>query len=297
MARRFGGQFSPGGASNAASGAAPAPAPLARPLRGRARTSVLMALALVPVIFAFAQGGPVGLAGNLLAGAAIFGGAVLTREGLKAEAAWTERKVARRPAMPRKLLGAGAVGLGVALAAATGLSGLVSGAVYGVIAGVLHVVAFGTDPMRDKGMEGVDAFQTDRVARTIAEAEKHLDAMRDAVRRAKDREAERRVDRVASTARTMFRTVEDDPRDLTSARRYLGVYLMGARDATVKFADLYAVTRDPKARADYFALLDDLDRAIEAKRETLLLSDRTDLDVEIEVLRDRLKADGLTTGD
>ncbi|CUH41078.1 5-bromo-4-chloroindolyl phosphate hydrolysis protein [Jannaschia seosinensis] len=294
MARRFGGQFSPGGATEAAR---TKPAPLARPLKGRARTAILMALALVPVIFAFTQGGPVGLAGNLLAGAAIFGSGVLTREGLKAEAAWAERRVARRPALPRKILGAVAVGLGVTLAAATGLSGLLPAAVYGLVAGVLHVVAFGTDPMRDKGMEGVDAFQTERVARTIAEAEKHLEAMREAVKHARDREAEARVDRVAATARAMFRTVEDDPRDLTAARRYLGVYLMGARDATAKFANLYAATRDPVARTDYFALLDDLDRAMEAKRETLLLSDRTDLDVEIEVLRDRLKADGLTTGD
>jgi 5-bromo-4-chloroindolyl phosphate hydrolysis protein len=95
----------------------------------------------------------------------------------------------------------------------------------------------------------------------------------------------------------MFRTVEDDPRDLTLARKYLGVYLMGARDATAKFADLYAETRDAKVKADYLALLDDLRRGIEARRETLLLTDRTDLDVEIEVLRDRLKRDGLPIGD
>jgi hypothetical protein len=36
---------------------------------------------------------------------------------------------------------------------------------------------------------------------------------------------------------------------------------------------------------------------MEAKRETLLISDRTDLDVEIEVLRDRLKRDGLPVGE
>ena len=102
---------------------------------------------------------------------------------------------------------------------------------------------------------------------------------------------------VAATARAMFRTVEDDPRDLTAARKFLGVYLMAARDATAKFADLYAQTRDAEAKAEYFALLDDLERGMEAKRETLLITDRTDLDVEIEVLRDRLKRDGLPVRD
>ena len=222
---------------------------------------------------------------------------MLTREGLKAEAAWSARRIARRPAIPRKIFGAVMIGAGVMLGAATGLDGLLPGAVYGLVAAILHVVAFGLDPMRDKGMEGVDAFQTERVARSVAEGEAHLVAMREAVLRAKDREAERRVASLSARAREMFRTVEDDPRDLTSARRYLGVYLMGARDATIKFADLYAVTRDAGAKADYLKLLDDLERGIGARRDKLLLADRTDLDVEIEVLRDRLKADGLPTGD
>ncbi len=256
-----------------------------------------MALAVVPVVTAFFQPGAVAVAVNLLAGAVLFGGAVLTREGLKAEAAWTERRVARRPAIPRKMLGSVAIGAGVALAAMTGLGGLLPAMVYGLIGGALHFVSFGPDPMRDKGMEGVDAFQTDRVARTIEDAEKYLAAMQDAVLRAKDREAETRVAALSQTARAMFRTVEDDPRDLTSARKYLGVYLMGARDATVKFADLYAATRDAGAKADYLGLLDDLQRGIESKRETLMVGDRADLDVEIEVLRDRLKRDGLPTGE
>ena len=34
---------------------------------------------------------------------------------------------------------------------------------------------------------------------------------------------------VAAKARAMFRTVEDDPRDLNPARKFLGVYLMAAR--------------------------------------------------------------------
>lgn len=256
-----------------------------------------MALSLIPVVTAFFQGGPIGLAMNLLAGAAIFGAGTVTQEGLKAEAAWAARKVARRPAVPRKLFGAVLSGIGVALAVSNGFDGLIAGVFYGIIAAALHVTAFGMDPMRDKGMEGVDAFQTERVARTIEEAEGHLDAMEDAVKRARDREAEMRVARLGQKAREMFRAVEDDPRDLTPARKYLGVYLMGARDATVKFADLYAQTRDATVKADYFALLDDLERGIDTKRETLLITDRTDLDVEIEVLRDRLKRDGLPIGE
>ncbi|PWJ18301.1 5-bromo-4-chloroindolyl phosphate hydrolysis family protein [Jannaschia seohaensis] len=294
MAQRYEGRFSPGADGKTA---VSPPPPMSSPLPGRARTSVLMVLAALPAITAFFQDGAVALAGNLAAAAALFGGAWLTREGMKAEAAWAARKIARRPAVPRKILGAVLTGAGVALATMTGLSGLIAGIVYGGVAAALHLASFGLDPLSDKGMEGIDTYQTNRVARSIEEAEKYLAAMQDAVRRAKDREAEARVARVVARARQMFRTVEEDPRDLSAARKFLGVYLMGARDATAKFADLYAQTRDATAKREYFALLDDLERGMDAKRETLLITDRTDLDVEIEVLRDRLKRDGLPVGE
>jgi hypothetical protein len=158
----------------------------------------------------------------------------------------------------------------------------------GLVGAALHFAAFGPDPMRDKGMEGVDRFQTDRVARAVDEAEATLAAMRDAVLRAGDRGLTDRVDRFAGIARGLFRQVENDPRDLTAARKYLSVYLTGARDATVRFADLYARTRDAQARADYVALLDDLDTGFAERSRAFLTNDRTDLDVEIEVLRERL---------
>ena len=103
---------------------------------------------------------------------------------------------------------------------------------------------------------------------------------------------EARVDRFTATARAMFRTVEADPRDLTAARKYLGVYLMGARDASVKFADHYARSRDPQALADYGALLDDLEANFAERTQKLLADGKTDLTVAIEVLRERLAREG-----
>ncbi|MEC8574240.1 MAG: 5-bromo-4-chloroindolyl phosphate hydrolysis family protein, partial [Pseudomonadota bacterium] len=157
----------------------------------------------------------------------------------------------------------------------------------------LHLAAFGIDPMRNKGTEGVDDFQRDRVARVVDEAETYLSAMSDAALRARDRQVEARVEAFQDVARDLFRTVEDDPRDLTGARRYLTVYLMGARDATIKFADIYARSGDAKARNDYLALLADLEQNFAARTRKMLLEDRTDLTVEIDVLRDRLQREGV----
>ena len=234
-----------------------------------------------------------GLAQNLIAFGVLMLAAWLTREGLIAEEAYEARKVARRPAIPRKIFASVLTGLGLAIAGYSADASLLNPIIFAVLGAGLHSFAFGIDPLKNKGMEGVDTFQNDRVAKAVDEAEAHLTAMTEAIGRAGDRKLEQRVAAFQSTARQMFRTVENDPRDLTGARKYLGVYLLGARDATVKFAELYARNRDPQARAEYEALLDDLEKTFAARTEKMLLDDKSDLDVEIEVLRERLEREGV----
>ena len=222
-------------------------------------------------------------------------GAFLLREGLKAEAAFEDRKVARAPAFPRKIFAAGLAGIGAALAVVAHQEafGLVAPILFALVVAGLHLAAFGIDPLKSKGMEGIDTFQQDRVARVVDEAETYLNEMTDALKRSGDRQMEVRLEAFQAQARKLIRTVEEDPRDLTAARKYLGVYLMGARDATVKFADIYSRSRSEEARQDYAALLADLSDNFAARTEKLLTDDRSDLTIEIEVLRDRLSREGV----
>lgn len=290
MAQRFGGKHSP------TESTAPKAGPPRRQMQrasGSGRVNFLY-LAPLPLLWTAFRQDAVGMAVDLAAAAVLVFAAFTVGQGIKAEAEYTSRKVARRPALPRKILAAGLAGVGVFLAAySPEANALVQPLIYAVIAAVLFLAAFGLDPLRNKGMEGIDTHQQDRVARAVENAEDHLEAMLDAIKRAKDRGLERRVEGFQATARTMFRTVEEDPRDLRAAKKFLGVYLSGARDATVKFADLYSRNGDESAKADYIALLDDLEANFAARTSQLLEGDRTDLDIEIEVLRDRLSREGI----
>ncbi|GGD26563.1 5-bromo-4-chloroindolyl phosphate hydrolysis family protein [Sinisalibacter lacisalsi] len=294
MAQRYGGRHSP----EPKPGPTPAhPPSQASPYAGQVRTKAggrvnFLFLAPLPLAVRAFFLAPVGLAMTLAAFGLLILAAWLTREGILAQEAYDARKIARRPAIPRKIFASILTGAGLGLAAFAD-GGVVSAAIFAVLGAVLHGFAFGLDPLKDKGMEGIDTFQTDRVARAVGEAEKHLAAMKDAIQRARDRQLEARVDRFLTTARAMFRTIEDDPRDLTASRKYLSVYLVGARDATAKFADIYARSRSAEARADYLQLLDDLEANFTGKTQKLLIDDRSDLNVEIEVLRERLAREGV----
>ena len=287
MAQRFGGEFSP----DPQGGPTPNPALGQRRTRAGFRVNLLFLLPL-PLIWKAFTGTPIQMASYLGALALMLLAAWLTREGLQAEDAFHARKVARRPALPRKILGAVALALGLGL---TGLAGhgVWAAGIFAVLGLGLHLAAFGLDPLKGKGVEGIDAFQQDRVARAVDEAEAHLGAMATHIDALRDRKLEARLESFAATAREMFRIVEEDPRDLTASRRYLGVYLLGARDATIKFADLFQRTRDEPARTEYLTLLDDLEQSFAARSKKLLLDDKTDLDVEIEVLRERLAREGV----
>jgi hypothetical protein len=298
MAQRYGGAHSPKGPS-APTGNNPAP----NKFRGRTAYQAdirvkLLFLAPVPLLFSaigeLRSGDAFGMAAELTAFFALIFAAYLLRDGIKAQAAFEARTIARPPKIPRKLFAAELTGVGVMLAGFFGWQlDLIPAVVFGVIASAAHIVSFGLDPMRKKGMQGVNEFDAERVAKAVDKAETLLRETLTAAKRIGNRQLEGRVESLAAAARDMFRAVEEDPRDLSSARKFLSVYLRGARDATVKFADLYSKTQDQTARADYEALLGDLEVSFAQQRKTMLLENRSDLDVEIEVLRDRLKQEGL----
>ena len=67
------------------------------------------------------------------------------------------------------------------------------------------------------------------------------------------------------------------------------MYLKSAHEATSKFGSIYNRTRDEKVRDDYAALLEDPHQSFTAINQKLLLEDQSELNLEIDVLRDRLQ--------
>ncbi|OUS07211.1 hypothetical protein A9Q96_07900 [Rhodobacterales bacterium 52_120_T64] len=297
MRKRFGGKFSPSD-STSDKDTPPVNAFRNRRVAPSYLRANMLFLAPLPLLFSgigeLRAGDALGMISEFGALSILLLSAWMLREGMKAETAYEDRKIARPPAIPRKLFAAALSGIGVFTAAALGWGQpMISAALFGILASGAHVFAFGLDPMKKKGMSGHNAFDNERVAKAVEKAEVTLAELYAASARFGDRALEARIERLGASVREVFRAVEDDPRDLTRARKFLGVYLTGARDATVKFADIYSRNRSTEARDDYIALISDLEISFNTHRDVLLLDDRQDLDIEIEVLRDRLQQEGL----
>ncbi len=295
--KRFGGRYSPGGGS-----AKPA-------IKGpdsfkgrRAKAVSLRALLLfvlpTPLLFAayadLSAGDALGMGADLAAHAAFILGAWLLQGGLEAERAYQARTSAKPPAFPRKTAAACFAGIGVGIATFFGWGlGLLETGVFTALAIGAHLSAFGFDPMKAKGLEGVSDAEADRVHEALAKAEALIAETQGAADLLRSDEITERIQRLCASARELVRAVEEDPRDLRRARKYLSVYLKGARDAAVKYAAARDLGHRPEITAQFGVLLTDLEASFDEKRRKLLLDDQTDLEVEIEVLRDRLKQDGV----
>lgn len=290
MPERFGGEYSPDNSRRETPhGGRPSPVPMHW-------RSGLLFFAPLPFLLTAFTSGPAGLLRDLAGFGILILAAWLTREGEKAEAAYAARKVARRPAIPRKIFGSVLTGAGLFVGSMAAGAGLTAPLMLGVAGGVLHFLAFGPDPLADKGTDGAGAFDHDRAARAVSEAEAELARMAAAIRTTGERPLIEKVDGFLRAARALFQSVEDDPRDLTAARRYIGVYVSGAREATEKFANLWTRNKDAAARTTYEALLSDLETNFAQRTTALMSNDRSDLDVEIEVLRDRLAQESAAIG-
>ncbi|WP_246054980.1 5-bromo-4-chloroindolyl phosphate hydrolysis family protein [Paracoccus gahaiensis] len=294
MAKRITGRFSPENLlKNNLPGSPPRPALPPTPRHPHEGRPKWITLAASPFLLGAFFQGATGMVTDLAAFGLVASGMYMTREGLVAQAAYQARRVAKRPAIPRKLFGGVTAALGIGLGAAEPGVWAEAGLI-GAAGLALHQLSFGLDPWRDKGRENVDSFQQGRAETMIDEAEGHLEQMREAIARSGDRRLEARVAEFDASVRHLFDRVRENPGGLASARRYLGVYLSGARDATIRFADLYAQTQDRQTRAAYETFLDDLEKDFIAVADRLLDGDRDALDIEMSVLRDRLAREGLT---
>lgn len=290
-AKKFGGQYSPGGHGTAAPSA---PRPDRQPNKVRADFAAgLLFLLPTPLLFSAIgslMGGAVFGAGvDLLAYACLMLGAWLVREGQKAEAAYHAREIAKPPALPRKLAAAAMAAAGVGLATWLGWGqGLFTALGFAALAGGAHVLAFGLDPMKSKGIEthGVLGEQAAEALDTARERLENIERMSGGLG---DGEITGRVGKLMGAVREMLSMIERDPRDLSRARRYLTVYLKSAEDATQKYAAARKAGIGEDQRDAYLGLIAELEASYDRGREMLLADDKIDLEVEIEVLRERLQ--------
>ena len=249
---------------------------------------------LTAVLFSLFRGELAHLISYAASYALFLGGALLNRRGLHNEVEYEQRRITRAPRYPLKALGAGTI------AAATGLTAFTSG--YGVvIAGCFGACAFlgcrfvyGADPRvhkRGADVHGLD--NTDQVVDALDNAERNIAAIERANDNILNPELSARLRRIVAQGRRILFLIEENPRDLRRARKFLNVYLEGAQRVAEGYARTHRRSPSEELEENFRRVLSTIEDVFDEQHQKMLEHDVMDLDVQIEVLSTQLKREGV----
>jgi 5-bromo-4-chloroindolyl phosphate hydrolysis protein len=256
-------------------------------------------LLIAPLVTSLIAGNVGDVVGLALAILLCYAGMLLVERGLRAEADYVRRALATAPRLPRKLLGAIVVGIGVFVgsASATG-AGLPLSLLFGALAAVGCVLAYGMDPSKDKGLAPELArragVKTEQVIEAITEAEGKLREIEQLAGSLNNRELTARLLRIVTQGRAVLAQIEKDPADLRRARRFLVTYLDGTRDVVRKYREQQSDLADTELAENFRHVLHTVERVFAEQQEVLKRNETMDLEVQIEVLRTQLEREGVS---
>lgn len=263
-------------------------------MAGTAATIILFILPVplvIKAVFALIGGKIFTAAWTLGVFAVMIVAASMIQKGKTAELNWRMKKIARMPRAPNKIMGSLILGA-VTFFAAWFLAkeGFFQSIGFGVAAGAGSLMLYGLDPLHSKGLDGADAA---RVAEALDGARSQLERIEKAGTQISSYQDRERVKSVVASAEKVLDEIENDPKDLRRARKFLNVYLTGAVDVTEKYAAAEAKGTADGLKDGFSKLLTDMENVFKEQHDKLLADDVLDLDVQMDVLRTRLTKEGV----
>lgn len=260
---------------------------------------LLLFLLPLPLVIALLTALAKGQLGAVLANGTGFGlfmlAAVVARAGLGAERNYRQRTLARAPRLPLKALG------GLLLALAAGFTafaaagyGMLMGAAFGIAALVGYLLSYGLDPRQDKFDASQIGVSAEEVLAALEEGERAIQAIEEARARLRNHELRDRLGRIVVQARKVLKGIEEDPKDLRRARKFLVVYLEGAQRVTQGYVRTHERLEPGQLEDNFRRVLDSIEAVFAEQQARLMEDDALDLDVQIEVLQKQLEQEGVT---
>ncbi|WP_047996966.1 hypothetical protein [Puniceibacterium sp. IMCC21224] len=232
-----------------------------------------------------------GTAANVLATVlllALFAAALwLLAQGQRICEAYDTAEIARRPRLPRKIIGSGLIGLLVTFLASAQMDGILSAMGVGLLATMLAVAAFGLDPMSDKGTDDPEILLRHRAAEMTDAADRSLARLVSDVTKLDDEDLIRSTDAARRSMMTLVRALAGNPAALRGLRKPLVKVLELALDEGALLVDAWDGPHRDQARIRYVTRLGALTRAFElrARQRALVRHDAFGLETDLLIER------------
>lgn len=225
----------------------------------------------------------------------VWTGAHLNRLGILDQLVAHDRRYTRAPRLPHQYLGVAAVAAGTALAAQGAAGhGLAVSTVFGLLAATGFHLVYRLPPLRLRAALPRPIVGDKALRKTLREAERRILAIDKAALRLGNQELEQRLTRIAGQGRAILDLIAARPQDRFRARKFLNVYLEGAERVASHYARTHRLARPPVLEQNFRTVLAEVEAVLERQLAQLAEQDVFDLDVQIEVLRQQLKREGIS---
>lgn len=251
-------------------------------------------MALIPAtLFALAKGHVLGVLINAGGFALYMLAASCLRKGFQAEYVYNKSRLAAPP-QPLKLIAAIITALATGIIAWLGAKhSLPVAAIFAVGAFLGMYLSYGFDPRAEKKITAAYGYSGDEIRKALDDSSRIIRSIEQANEQIRNSELNRRIERICEIADNILAEIAADPRDFRRARKFLNVYLDGARQVTEGYAKTHRHTPSDELEQNFRTVLETIESTFREQHQKLLEEDVFDLDVKIEVLTEQLKREGI----
>ncbi len=257
------------------------------------KKGTLLYLFLIPlfiaVILALLQTNIYAFLLNSMAFSLFFITAKVSSIGFLQEAEYMNNTLTKAPKIPYKTIA------GFLLGGSTFLTAWIAGGkpfltalFLGVIGTLGYYMFYGFDPKKDK-LENLGDVSAEFVLETINEAKTKLVKIEGHMREIKDGLLFDKLNIAVSKAKDILETIQNDPKDIRVARKFLIVYIDGIAKVTDSYVAMDEEDIKIETKEKLYGLMEDLDSRFDKELVRLKNNNQFDLDVHIDVLKEQIK--------
>ncbi len=213
----------------------------------------------------------------------------IAQKGFIQEAQYHKDTFSQAPKIPYKMI-AGYLLAGATLFTAyfAGGQDLGKSAFLAVIATVGYYLYYGFDPKSDK-FNNLGDISAEFVLDTIKEAREKLADIQADMNMIDDEALYDKLSIAVAKSEAILQTIQEDPKDVRVARKFLTVYIDGVAKVTNAYASLDESQITPETKSKLHALMDDVEARFDKELKRLKENNAFDLDVHMDVLKEQIK--------
>jgi len=213
----------------------------------------------------------------------------IAQKGFIQEAHYNRDTFSQAPKMPYKMIAGYLLG-GATLFTAyfAGAQDLGKSAFLAVIATVGYYLYYGFDPKVNK-FHNLGDISAEFVLGTIKEAREKLASIEADMSHINDLELYDKLSMAIAKSEAILQTIQEDPKDVRVARKFLTVYIDGVAKVTNSYTSLEEEQITPEIKTKIHTLMDDVEERFDKELKRLKENNAFDLDVHIDVLKEQIK--------